>query len=222
MSNIDPSYEVTSESIQIGETTYQINTLKNLRQYFDPHGVAEKIGISSASWPLFGVLWQSSVILANLIDTSSVSDIKILEVGCGIGLPSIVAAQKGANITVSDYHPLAETFLNKNAELNNLPRIKYVHGDWRKPITQFGKFDLIIGSDLLYERQHPEQLSAFIDSHASPQARVIIIDPGRKLINRFSRIMNDNGYHTSSEKVLTQSVLGKAYKGKVHTYQNYH
>ena len=45
---------------------------------------------------------------------------KILEVGCGIGLCSLVLQRRGADITASDYHPLAEEFLRFNAALNGV------------------------------------------------------------------------------------------------------
>ncbi len=57
-----------------------------------------------------------------------------------------------------------------------------------------GGFDLIIGSDLLYERSQPEQLAAFVQPHASPQAEVLIVDPNRGNRSAFHAGMAQLGF----------------------------
>lgn len=214
------SYEVKFEQISIANSDYQIRSLKDRQQYFDPMGYAENVGISSATWPLFGVVWPSAVILARVLAAMTLDKLEVLEVGAGIALPSLVACRMGAHSTVSDYHPLARAFLLKNTELNSLPEIAYLNGDWRAPEVGLVKFDLIIGSDLLYERDHPEQLSAFLHFHASLHTKIIIVDPGRKHANKFSRLMRKLGYSVEEQSVPVQWIQGTEYKkGKVLVYQ---
>ncbi len=57
-------YSVKFETVTVGGFPYQIRSLADLQQYADPFGEAENMGISSASWPLFGHLWPSARILA--------------------------------------------------------------------------------------------------------------------------------------------------------------
>ena len=104
---------------------------------------------------------------------------RILEIGCGIGLPSLVVKRLGGDITASDYHPLAQSFLLENTALNSLAPIRFRTGNWSTPNQNLGKFDLIIGSDILYEHQHVELISSFIDHHASSRVNIVIVDPGR-------------------------------------------
>ena len=141
MPNPSESYAVTTQDISIGDFALKLRTLKNKQQYYDPAGVAENMGISSANWSLFGVLWQSAIVLANCMESMNLERNTVLELGCGIALPGMIACKRGGNITVSDYHPLAQSFLDKNVELNRLDAIKYATGDWRKPITQIGSPD---------------------------------------------------------------------------------
>ena len=100
-------YEVETTRYQIGTVSYQIRTLRDRRQFSDPDGCAERIGISSASWPLFGVVWPAGLALAEEMSRFPITGKQILEVGCGIGLPSLVLQRRGDNITACDYHPLA-------------------------------------------------------------------------------------------------------------------
>ncbi len=182
------------ETICIGEVDYTVRSLLDRQQFSDPDGVALKLGISSALWSLFGQVWPMSKILARVMLQEILEGKRILEIGCGLGLPSIVIKQLGGDITASDYHPLAQAFLLENTVLNALDPIHFQAGDWNTDNLDLGKFDLIIGSDVLYEQQHIELLSSFISEHSSHQADVIIIDPGRGSHRAFARAMESLGY----------------------------
>ncbi|MFA0521176.1 histidine kinase, partial [Vibrio sp. 10N.222.55.E8] len=71
-----------------------------------------------------------------------------------MGLSSLLLNEQMANITATDYHPEVKTFLDRNAQLNNRKKIAFERVDWADTNCQLGLFDLIIGSDLLYEDQH--------------------------------------------------------------------
>jgi predicted nicotinamide N-methyase len=124
----------------------------------------------------------------------------ILEVGCGIGLCSLVLQQRGANITASDYHPLAEEFLRYNTDLNGLLPIHFQNAPWAGPNPTLGRFDLLVGSDLLYERDHPSVLAAFLACHANPSAQVLLTDPGRTYCGQFSTKMAAQGYTRTEQR----------------------
>ena len=192
-----PDYDVKFDTICLGGVKFTILSLRDLQQFSDPNGEALRLGISSAMWPLFGQIWAMGKILARVMLQEQLDGKQILEIGCGIGFPSLVIKQLGGDITASDYHPLAESFLIENTNLNHLKPIPFQTGDWNTANSKLGKFDLIIGSDILYEHQHIKLLSAFIDHHSSNQVEVIIIDPGRGSHRAFARAMEGLGYqHT--------------------------
>mgnify|MGYP005840136913 CR=1 FL=1 len=203
---------------EFGTTDIHLRTLRDKQQFFDKDDVAKKLGISSATWPLFGVVWPSSEVLANLMYDYDIKDKRILEVGCGIGLSSLLLNHKKANITATDYHPEVQGYLLENTKLNNDSEIPFVRASWEDSYNnQLGKFDLIIGSDLLYESNHIELLSKFINAHAKEKCEVIIVDPGRKMQSKFGRIMETFGF-TSSSIVPKTDYLEKPYKGKIFKY----
>jgi predicted nicotinamide N-methyase len=204
-----------------------IRSLTDRQQFHDPHGHAERIGISSASWPLFGMTWLSGMALAARLAQRDVrAGERILEIGCGLALPSLVAHRRGADITASDCHPLASGFLRANLRLNGLAPMSYRHGQWNVPLRERvrtaahrgsvvrGRFDLIVGSDLLYERDAGGGLASFIGRHAKAHAEVWIVDPDRANRAAFHRQMATEGFSRSEERLDALS-----YKGRLITYE---
>jgi predicted nicotinamide N-methyase len=211
-------YHVKFESFVIGGADYIIRSLQDRQQFHDPAGTAEAMGISSATWSLFGTVWPSGLILADIMSTYDIAGIKILEVGCGLGIASLIANARGASHTASDYHPLADEFLQENNRLNELPSQHFERCDWAEALPEVGLFDLIIGSDLLYEPDHPALLSRFIDLHSSPSVKVIIIDPGRRQQGQFTRRMEGLGYAASFTQATELQTHDRNFTGKILHY----
>lgn len=206
--NLFSHIEVETSTFRVGTHDYHIRSLRDRQQFWDADTLSAKAGISSASWPLFGVVWPSGRALAEEMTEFPIAGKRILEVGCGIGLCSLVLQQRGANITASDYHPVAEEFLRYNTELNGLLPIHFQQAPWAGPNPNLGRFDLIVGSDLLYERDHPSLLAAFLACHTNPIAQVILTDPGRTYCGQFTTKMAAQGYtRTERRRYFTGSEL---------------
>jgi len=215
-----------SESIRFRYQTLEfinadihVRTLRDTQQYFDTDGMAEKLGISSASWPLFGVIWDSSKILAHLMSDFNIEGKRILEVGCGIGLASLVLNHRSADITATDYHPEAERFMDENVRINNDEHIPFIRAGWGDSDDALGKFDLIIGSDLLYEPDHIHLLAGFIDRHTAQACEVIIVDPGRGNHSNFSKRMVNLDFSHTQSKPLDTAYLTLPFKGQLLRYK---
>jgi predicted nicotinamide N-methyase len=82
-----------------------------------------------------------------------------------------------------------------------------------------GRFDLIIGSDLLYERDVSGALAGFIGRHAMPRSEVWIVDPDRSNRSAFNRLMREQGFDLKESR-LDQAATAHAlaYKGRLLTY----
>lgn len=214
-----PGYQVKLQNVSIGDYNYRIRSLKDRQQYADPEGEAAAAGIFSGTWSLFGTLWPAAIVLARLMHEHAIENLRILEVGCGLGLASLVAHRRGADITASDHHPLARQFLSANTALNHFPPLRFESCDWAEESPGLGTFDLIIGSDLLYEPDHPQLLSAFIDRHAAADAKVILIDPDRGQRSRFNRQMVALGFAVDTVLLAGAPNDPLHFKGKILTYQ---
>jgi predicted nicotinamide N-methyase len=226
-----PGYLTKQEQIAVsGVADISIRSLLDRNQFFDPVDEALDLGISSATWPLFGLLWPSGAHLAARIALRPVNASEhILEIGCGLALASIVAHRRGADITASDCHPLAADFLQRNLRLNHLPPMPYVHGQWggapeagepSAPTIVAKNYELIIGSDVLYERDAKGDLASYIALHAAPAVEVWIVDPDRGNRAAFNKRMLVQGFFMREERLDTvASDELAAYKGRLLTYR---
>ena len=203
-----PGYEVEIVNHHIGGSDFRIRALLNRQQFSDPDGSAERAGVAPASWPLFGVVWPAGLALAEEMSHFPIAGKSILELGCGIALTSLVLARRGADITACDYHPLAEAFLQHNVALNQLPALPFRTAPWLGPNPLLGRYDLILGSDLLYERDHATLLAGFIALHTHPASQVLIADPGRGYVSTFSALMANLGYVRSAKAMAMANSIG--------------
>lgn len=162
-----------------------------------------------------------SKILARVIHREPLAGRRVLEIGCGLGLPSLVVKYLGGDITASDYHPLAQSFLLENTTLNALTPIRFHAGDWNTTNLNLGQFDFIIGSDVLYERQQVQLVSAFINEHASRYVDVVIVDPGRGSHRAFAREMERLGYLHTWTDLRAYPIQGIMPKGFIHRFSRH-
>jgi len=211
-------YQTKTQTLAIGGVDTIVRSLLDRQQFADPAGVAERAGISSAAWPLFGLVWPSALVLAAHLQAQPLGTQRILEVGCGLALASLVVHRRHGCVTASDHHPLTEGFLSENLRLNAMGPMPYWPGDWSSSQPGLGRFDLIMGSDVLYERDHPGQLAWFISQHALPAARVIVVDPDRGNRAAFHRAMHAEGFERSETRVDSLPGGGAPYKGRLLHY----
>lgn len=215
MTNVRLRYQ----TIEFGKIDIHVCTLRNRQEYYDPKGIAEKLGIGSASWPIFGIIWPSSLVLAHHLSDYETGSKRILEIGCGTALSSLLLNKKGADITATDYHPESKKFLARNTQLNNDKPIAFIQTDWAAQDDSLGEFDIIIGSDILYEDEHIELVANFIHRHAKQTCEIVITDPGRGRKSKLATKMKTLGYSTSYIKPPHTDYLDSEYKGHILSFK---
>jgi predicted nicotinamide N-methyase len=110
--------------------------------------------------PYWSVLWRSGVALAREVAGEPPRPgSRVLELGCGLGLPSIVAARAGAEVLATDGDEEAFPFVDRNAARNGVA-LETMQVDWERPepLLARGRFDLVLVADCLYERDAVEPL----------------------------------------------------------------
>jgi predicted nicotinamide N-methyase len=117
--------------------------------------------------PYWAELWPAATALVGALP-ERLDGVRVLELGCGLGLPSLVAAARGAEVTAIDWAEDAVVLLRENAERNGLVLVSEVH-DWRQPLSS--TFDLALAADVLYERRNVEPVLARL-REAAPEAIV--------------------------------------------------
>ena len=203
----------------IDDRVLRIRSFLDNQQYSDPDGIAAALGISPATWPLAGLLWDSAVILAELMMQIDIVGKRILEVGCGLGLGSLVLSSRGADVTCTDIHPEVRPNLEVNTKLNGGKPIPYFDGNWQDENIETRLFDLVIGSDLLYQPDHPLLLARFMSCHASEAAQIIVVDPGRGNLPMFGRELDKYGFTRFNEHIGKDVMQANGFRGQVRAYE---
>ncbi len=130
--------------------------------------------------PYWAELWPSGVTLAQHVAELDLGGKRVLELGCGLALPSFAAALAGALVTATDWAPEAIELVAKNAAANGLD----VDGavlDWtsgRAPAVP--PYDLLLAADVLYEERNAEPLLTLLEGTVAPGGEALIADPGRR------------------------------------------
>ena len=205
--------ETTTEWVVAGGVNWRFTTLKDRSQFHDPGGLHADMGVHENVWPIFGQLWPTARILADALGNYRFSGERVLELGCGLALISMVLHQRGIDVLASDIHPLAKDFLQKNCANNGLSRIPFRRIDWTQSYPDLARFPVIVASDVLYENGMAPDIARFIDEHGAQDCRVFVSDPGRSgRRNKFTRAMEEHGFDCEEWQDVANV------KGRIMTY----
>ena len=130
--------------------------------------------------PYWAELWPSGVALARRVAARALRGARVLELGCGLGLPSLAAALAGGRVLATDWSPEAIALLGDNAARNGA-ELELEIVDWARPgaLLERAPFDLVLGADLLYERRNVAPLLALLPSLLGERGELWLADPGR-------------------------------------------
>jgi predicted nicotinamide N-methyase len=143
--------------------------------------------------PYWAERWPSGIALAEQVSTRhDLRGRRVLEIGCGLGLPSLIAARLGADVVATDWSADAIALLERNASRNGL-RVTAVPADWRDTdaIVSLGPFDLVVAADVLYEERNAVPILTLLATLGAPAT---IADPGRRHADGFLDAVRTDGW----------------------------
>jgi len=129
--------------------------------------------------PYWADVWESAIVLAEDLADCDGRGLTLLELGCGLGLPALVAARAGFTVTATDYEEPALEGVRFNAAKLGLSTIATRVLDWRQPPADLGRFDRVIAADVLYEPHHATALASVIAATLAPRGTALVADPCR-------------------------------------------
>jgi predicted nicotinamide N-methyase len=134
--------------------------------------------------PYWAVLWRSGVALARELDGVPLAGLRVVELGCGLAVPSIAAARAGAVVLATDVCADALTLVARNARANDV-HVETARVDWAEPdeLVARAPFDLVLAADVLYERASVAFLLSLLP-RLGPEAW--LADPGRPAAAAFT------------------------------------
>src|SRR5689334_17199966 len=143
--------------------------------------------------PYWADIWPSARILASYVARLNGVGRSLLELGCGAGLVATAATMAGFRVCATDYYEdaLRFTAVNVAEHTGELPETRLV--DWRALPTDLGRFDLVVGSDVLYERSYGRLVARAIDITLARNGEAVIADPGRIAADEFVHATRERG-----------------------------
>jgi ETFB lysine methyltransferase len=163
--------------------------------------------------PYWAEIWPSSRILAARLVQMQGRDRTLLELGCGAGLVAAAAALGGFRVTVSDYYEDALRFARANAWLNDMPAPKTLLLDWRALPDDAPRYDVIVASDVLYERDYGGLVANAIGKLLADSGTAYVADPGRVGREEFLRsltpcdlVLRSTAEHRFAEASVRQTI----------------
>ena len=127
--------------------------------------------------PYWAERWASGDALARAVAERNVADLRVVELGCGLALPSLAAALGGAHVLATDWSADAIALAGENAARNELV-LETAVVRWSDPrdLLDRAPWDLVLGADVLYERRNVDELVSLLPRLGT---RVLLADPGR-------------------------------------------
>lgn len=182
--------------------------------------------------PYWAELWPSARALArHLLDGSAkvrecesakVDDwegVRVLELGCGVALPSLALLWMGAEVLATDWYEDALRFARANAQRNGLPPLRTELLDWRLPRGGWG-YDLVLAADVLYEQRNAALLAELLPRATAPGGTVLVADPGRIYAGDFLRLMREIGWRVEEAAVrMEPSAAGAESRVRIYRFR---
>jgi 2-polyprenyl-3-methyl-5-hydroxy-6-metoxy-1,4-benzoquinol methylase len=165
--------ETEEKTVVIRGRKFTLLTPKFIEEYIDSQDPLH-------DFPLWAKAWEASWVVADfLAGLPAEPGKRLLEIGCGLGLVGVVAASFGHKVVMTEHNPDAIEFARANAEMNHCADMEIMDLDWTSP-GLYGRFDYIVGSEVVYHERDFEPLRNLFDRLLKPEGEVILCEGIRR------------------------------------------
>ena len=191
-------FDLVEEEVAVGPYVLRVVRPRSAETLID-----EALFALDERLPYWAEVWPSGRVLAEALLAAPLDGRRVLELGAGLGVPSIVAALRGASVLATDWYEEALAFCRANVARAGVA-VDTLLVDWFDPPAEpfaAEPFDLVIGADVLYEPRHATPLAELIRRLVAPGGAAWIADPRRPDAAPLLRTMADWGWRVATEEV---------------------
>ncbi|MCX7822355.1 MAG: protein N-lysine methyltransferase family protein [Syntrophobacterales bacterium] len=189
MNIIRSRYDVEVESVTIGDRILKVLQIKDMEEQIldkleksitgdtlikHPGELTDEVLLQLMEMRWWTKIWEPSFVLALFMGKMPpVKGQRVLEIGAGMGIVGVYAALCGHEVTISDISEDALLFARAHTIMNGCPHVPVVAIDWRLPYTD-RPFEVIIGSEVVYDRRTYDILVNFLDQALAPGGTIFL------------------------------------------------
>jgi predicted nicotinamide N-methyase len=210
--------ETVRETVFIDDYTFQIERPAESDRLLD-HPWVRSAYAADEYVPYWPTLWPAARMLAKAVVREPWEEyrqpIRVLEVGCGLGLAGVACLARGLKVTFSDVDKTALSFAAENARLNGFHDFRAMPLDFRAP-PEGDRYPVVIGSDLMYEARLVEPLVELLRSVLAPGGMCLIADPDRLAARVFKWKLEEAGYDVTARFIRAGEPGGERTRGTLY------
>lgn len=200
IADLERRYRVVTETVAVGA-----RQLSMLHPESADELISEADFAVDERLPYWAALWPSAIVLANELAAGNIplaSSKSAIELGCGMGLVTIAAMRTGMDLLATDYYQPALEFTRANS-CRNLDREATTQlVNWRELPPDLGRFDLVLASDVVYEREYAGLLPRVLDRLLQFDGRAVFADPGRLATPAFLESCTVAGFRVAEKRTV--------------------
>jgi len=147
--------------------------------------------------PFWAKIWRTALLASYYVQKLDPAGRSMLEIGAGVGVCGLFAAAKGFQVTITDMHPDAVLFSRIAVLKNNLSdRVTVRRLDFTKDRLE-NRFDLILGSEVLYKEDQARALAKFLGAHLrnDPAAEIVLAKEYTRKAKKFFKLIDRDYAH---------------------------
>jgi len=204
-------YPIRTETACVAGRAYELLVPASGESLLDDPRVAARFE-RDEFMPYWAWLWPASRLLAAKVAAWKPVDggdepPTVLELGCGLGLVGLVAAEGGYRVIMSDYDEDALAFAAENARRNGIDGSTTRLVDWREVYYDL-RVDRIVAADVLYESRNLRPVADFMQRHLAPGGFALLGDPNRLTADSFERVARQSGLSVRVSRVELEPESG--------------
>ncbi len=205
---------VRCESVKIRGRAFQIARLEDAAELLDQPDFAKRF-VDEDVAPYGMELWPAALMLAEYLSREDGEDNRnAIEIGCGLGLVSIVATCGGWRVTATDNEPTSLRFTAYNASMNEVHLHAVEPLDWHHPPSD-RRYGRVLGADLLYQVVDHAPVLRCIDTLLADDGVALIADPNRGVADRFETSSREHGFDTTVIPTSVELPEGRRTYGRI-------
>lgn len=194
-------FQTSLRTLAIGKHALHLHCVSNIDELIDDFllQAPDSDAVRDEQIPYWATLWPSALGMAQFIAREQLvhPGMRVTEIGCGLGLPGILAGKMGAEVTLTDYLPEPLELSVRNWSLNLDRPGAFALLDWRKPNPAYAA-DLLLASDVAYEARSFEPLLQALPVLCRPGGTILLSEPDRSFARAFFESLPQKGFSVQS------------------------